>query len=547
MKYRIAFQGGGAKFFPLIEAVEAIQSELRTNDDFELDLISGASAGCLAAICLAANIDLTLVKEYFGSKAGRKFFNKTFPPINLFVASTRVLTGRTVFKEGMLEALILKLFEINGISDRKKKVELKYPLRVAITNLGSSTLEMVDLDDSSLENIVKNLADSCSIPFVIKNHRRREGWEYVDGGLFENFPISELIEDGFPQNRVLGFSFQKPKPSVVENANFLTYSKAVISTAVDANIDASLRLINSENVFQVRTSLSTFEFKKSLEQYLDDSELSQGRINEISVWLKKICKREELLEARIGDHKNSPIPNSFKAMCDVTNDLFASRYVEHDKSRMTAYLQLNSLFPKFSPTYSDYDYFVTETVYDVPEDGLECIQVMTSTTSIEQMGLYSDIIVLDEHECAIEYFTYPIRLKPTDALSFGVFFRQPVQQDQTKAVKLIKKELIKGGFSRLMDHGIDHIEISSRTGNIHHAQIFVGMPREEKPKYSLSIVNNSYSDETKEVNFLSGVCTRDSSDVRQSVSAGVDVVGFICDFPIKGTDWFSVEILEVAK
>lgn len=547
MKFRIAFQGGGAKFFPLLEAVEAIKSQVSTNNHFEVDSISGASAGCLAAVCLAADLDLELTKKFLKSDAGLKLFGATFPQITTTSMVSKVLMGKTLFKAKKLEELVFKIFAVNGLTDRKEKVALRYPMTVAITDLRSSELKMIELGGKSLEGIVKNICDSCAIPFVLKNHKSRDGWEFVDGGLFENFPVGDLVSDEFPKSRVLGFTFRKPPPLTIDEASFLSYSKAVISTAIDSNIDSSLKLIDARNVFQIRTNLGTFEFVKSLKFYLEETEISKSRRNEIKGWLAEVCTRERQVEARFGQREQATVPNNFEMMCDALSGLFLGRHVVHDKENLNAYIQLNSLFPEFSPTYSEYDYFVTETLYDVPSNGFDCVQLMTTTTTAEEMGLHSKIEAYRDDDKPIEIFTFPISQGSGDkrTLSFGIFFKEMILPSQTSQIKLVKKELIKGGFEGLTSNGVEHIEISASTGNIRKAQIFIGLPQNALNRYKLDIAAESYDERTKEINFLPGQLATDFSTVPDVGSSETQISGFVCSEEVEGSSWFSIEIRDL--
>jgi len=48
MSYKVVFQGGGAKLFPLISAVEAVQRQIKDDDSFSVNTVAGASAGAIA-------------------------------------------------------------------------------------------------------------------------------------------------------------------------------------------------------------------------------------------------------------------------------------------------------------------------------------------------------------------------------------------------------------------------------------------------------------------------------------------------------------------
>jgi NTE family protein len=66
---------------------------------------------------------------------------------------------------------------------------LKYPLHIGITNLNTAMQELYS--EGPLYEI---LAASCSIPFVFKPVVIN-GYNYVDGGVIRNMPVSPLLND----------------------------------------------------------------------------------------------------------------------------------------------------------------------------------------------------------------------------------------------------------------------------------------------------------------------------------------------------------------
>lgn len=163
-KYRIglALSGGGAKGFAHLGVFKALK-------EFGLkpDIISGTSAGAIAGALYADGYEPEEIVELF---VGQEF--KQFAEIQMPKAGIFSLSG---FRKFLKKHLKAKTFE-----------ELNMPLYVVAT----------DLDDGlsvtfSEGQLIEPILASCSIP-IIFNPVVINGVHYVDGGLFRNFPVTNI-------------------------------------------------------------------------------------------------------------------------------------------------------------------------------------------------------------------------------------------------------------------------------------------------------------------------------------------------------------------
>jgi len=163
-KYRLglALSGGGARGFAHPGALKAIE-------DFGLrpEIICGTSAGALAGVLYADGYSPEEIIGLFVGKEFREFVDIQVPIVALF--------GTSSFRRFLKKQLRAKNFE-----------DLQIPVKIVATNLDEGKSAIFDQGP-----ILDALIASCSIP-VIFNPVVINGVNYVDGGLFKNFPVSPI-------------------------------------------------------------------------------------------------------------------------------------------------------------------------------------------------------------------------------------------------------------------------------------------------------------------------------------------------------------------
>ncbi len=165
-KYKIglALSGGGAKGFAHCGALLALE-------EFGLkpDVICGTSAGAIAGSMYCAGADPFAIAESFLGKEFSSFARIRIPQAGLF--------DNTPMLEFLRESLQGKSFD-----------DLEIPMYVATSDLDRG--ESVVFANGDLAKVV--LASS-SVP-VVFNPVNIDGVNYVDGGIFRNFPVSPIRE-----------------------------------------------------------------------------------------------------------------------------------------------------------------------------------------------------------------------------------------------------------------------------------------------------------------------------------------------------------------
>jgi len=250
----LALSGGGARGFAHPGAIKAIE-------DFGLkpDIISGTSAGALAGILYADGYAPEEILKLFAGKDFREFFDIQMPVAAIF--------GTSGFKRFLKKHLHTKNFE-----------DLPIPVKVVATNLDEGTSVVFDTGP-----IIDPVVASCSIPIVF-NPVVIDGINYVDGGIFKNFPVSTIrgLCDqiiGINVSPLVHKEYHKTIMQIAERSyHYMSRTNTLLDrTLCDILVEImdiayfkTFDLVNSEKIFKIGYDYSHKALLKSLPQTPDN-------------------------------------------------------------------------------------------------------------------------------------------------------------------------------------------------------------------------------------------------------------------------------------
>ncbi|MDR2692053.1 MAG: patatin-like phospholipase family protein [Dysgonamonadaceae bacterium] len=161
-KLGLALSGGGARGFAHLGALKAIE-------DFGLkpEVIAGTSAGALAGALYADG--------YAPEEIIKLFVGKDLMEFAAFQMPVTAIFSMSGFRRFLKKHLHAKNLE-----------DLPVPLKVVVTNLDEGKSAVFDTG-----TIIDAVVASCSIP-ILFNPVVINGVNYVDGGIFKNFPVSTI-------------------------------------------------------------------------------------------------------------------------------------------------------------------------------------------------------------------------------------------------------------------------------------------------------------------------------------------------------------------
>jgi predicted acylesterase/phospholipase RssA len=258
---QIAIQGGGAKIFSLLAAMQVVQ-EYEEAGKIEVTRLAGTSAGAFAACVYGARIDLAAFREELRGGLAEKLVSSFTPPGP--VGYGRLLFGTPFWKSKQLRSELNNIFARHMKKQAPQIKDLKPEVMVTYTQLNSRRRDVHGPENT----IADALLDSSGIPFCFRTWKA-PGANIVDGGISENLPVEILAQTTKAHHgQLVAISFE---PQLTEEpGNLREFAIALLDTAIDASVaNARLRL-GAASVLQLPVPSGTFEFEKALTQGLDD-------------------------------------------------------------------------------------------------------------------------------------------------------------------------------------------------------------------------------------------------------------------------------------
>lgn len=164
-KLGLALSGGGAKGFAHVGVFRLLEE-----CNIRPDIISGTSAGAMAGCLYADGYSSEEIKHIFMGKEFSEFAKIQIPKAGLFDNSRL-----TTFLKKHLHA--------------KRIEDLDIPMVIVATDLDHGVSH-----EFRSGSIAEAVTASCSVP-IIFSPVEIGGVHYVDGGLFRNFPVTNIREE----------------------------------------------------------------------------------------------------------------------------------------------------------------------------------------------------------------------------------------------------------------------------------------------------------------------------------------------------------------
>ncbi len=326
---QVAIQGGGAKIWALLAAIEALQ-ELESEQVLKVTRMAGTSAGAIAACIFAGRIDAKLVRTMLKTQFG-KDLARLFPKPTRTRILKLLILGSPLWKERALGEFLAKLF---GERHLHYLDDLKIPTFIIAANLNTNQ-KIVHKDHFQ---IVQALLDSAGIPFCFRTWRHDGGSVVVDGGLCENLPLEELVGQEKQYGRVAAISFDPIWTASPSNAK--DFSVALLDTAINNSIERAKQRLGREATFSTDPKVGTFEFSEALQKLEEAYDLVKYKARD---FFKKFVTKPQRV---VGDPWSVENLQFMKKLGQVYNAQHRTP-VQYDYCRL--FVQANSLLETPAP------------------------------------------------------------------------------------------------------------------------------------------------------------------------------------------------------
>lgn len=192
MKKALVLSGGGAKGAWSGGVIEYLVKELNRDWDFTI----GASTGSLLAP-LSSIGEIEKMKEGYTTVNNDNIFDKKpfhdSGKIRLVNALLRVFGKKTSL--GVANKLKKKIRSIFTLEDYNKIKAAGKEVVVVVSNMTKFRIEYKSTNDYDYEDFCDWMLTSSSVPILFEIVKK-DGYQYLDGGVFESIPIQQAIDMG---------------------------------------------------------------------------------------------------------------------------------------------------------------------------------------------------------------------------------------------------------------------------------------------------------------------------------------------------------------
>lgn len=513
--YRLAFEGGGANFVSYLPIISGIGTAIK-EDGFDVDFVAGSSAGSMAAFLLGLDVEHSKILELFEGATGEQLFQQLMGSRSILGSATRLWQGRPVYEVKALETLLVKILQISGQENMMETIQLTRRVGVLLADIENQKPEFILLNGRSVSEAIKIVVSSCSIPFFLKTHNQ-DLPQYADGGIFNNLPVKWLLEDGHDKLYALCFHFggltdtvqrepwSEKKPTVSE------YSRAIVSTMIAAGTSSAFDAVPSANYHKIKAHYGTLDFARARSAGKSDTDRYNLICRDCRSFLLKTKERNDAIKEGRQRRSSSEIPYDLEGYKSKMTDFVRRKMKPVVKSGFT-HVQMNSLFSPGHPLYNAYDFYHSEYNYLVPEDGIQCLHLGVSEYDTgEELNTLQQFEVFDEKGQSLEAFTFPMhdisKNAPGEDIRYiGLVLVDPISKDESKAIKVVTKEWIRGGFSGIDDGNQDFLEYSPEHGVTYsELTLAISLPKNLNGTHLVEIATVSYDEVSADLDFVTGV------------------------------------------
>ncbi len=252
MYSNIVLSGGAFKIFALIGALENIETKYTNFKNFKNFL--GCSAGSLLCLYLALDytindIFIQLKKHYNNSKINNNI--KLNNVVNFFENYGLI---DNVFVESIVHKIFLKKFNKKDISFIEFAKITGKNIIINSSNLTTKKEEFFNINTHPNMSITTAIKISMCYPFIFKPIKYND-CIYIDGGLYNNFPINYFEANIL---ETIGINLISNETDSINN--FTEYCTAIINSVLDKLTISQTKKEFLDHICNIKLTDNDFEF-----------------------------------------------------------------------------------------------------------------------------------------------------------------------------------------------------------------------------------------------------------------------------------------------
>jgi len=295
MKYIVLCGGGPNCFSQLVMIHSLMENNIIQYDTIEK--IYATSAGTIIATLLALNIPLNEAIDYVIERP----WNKTIKLEMDMILNFNEKKG--LYDYDLFHKILYPIFSSNDISMdiTLKDIYDQYKIELRMITTELESFQMIELCYQTYPNlkVMDAITMSCSCPPLFSPFLY-EGKHYIDGGIFNHYPIDLMKRDIPPNESILGINIRKINqedvPIPFTEMNSFQYIQYIITKGIKT-------IYNTQSY----KNESNYELWYDAEHLMYESELFTYFVNQIE-YRKKIKEKSISI---IHDYLNSLFKNKF--------------------------------------------------------------------------------------------------------------------------------------------------------------------------------------------------------------------------------------------
>jgi predicted acylesterase/phospholipase RssA len=411
---QLALQGGGAKLFALIAALEEFHNN---QEKIRITRIAGTSAGAIVGSLYAAEVDPLTMRTQFAKLRLEGILGQDRPPG--FLAQLRLLgqalNGHPLASDRVISVLLEDLLAQRLNLGRRACLEdLRIPILLVAADVSQRQPIIYDSTDpkDKKRDVVACVMDSCAIPFFFRGPCKSSQTLILDGGLVENLPTGLLSSEVKKYGRVVAVSFSDTTRATPQKA--LSLAAALLDTAINSSV-ASAKTISNISVIELNPyGVGTFDFHKA-QAILNNSSSSEYE----NARLKTRDSISELTSSKGRVVSNTRWESSDPVTMDQLLKIYSQQQAPRTFKHFTVRLRvvLNSLLQEGEEDFGKSD--VVEKTLEFAPSG-ESIDSLFEGINIDEGQKPSNVYteILDDQDKPVLF--EPIPVKAINKATFGL-------------------------------------------------------------------------------------------------------------------------------
>jgi predicted acylesterase/phospholipase RssA len=419
---QIAIQGGGAKIFSLLAAMQAVQ-EYQNAGKIKVTRIAGTSAGAFAGCLFGAGIDLKGFREELRVGLAKRIISPfTAPSTYQYLA---LLWGTPLWSTTHLRSSLEDIFTRHTKKPTLRIKDLQLEVLVTHAKLNSRRRDVHQPDDL----VIDALLDSSGIPFCFRTWKGPHA-NIVDGGICENLPVEILAQRSQPADgSIVAISFEPSLPT--EPTNLAQFSMALLDTAIDSSMANARFRLGAESVLSLPQPVGTFEFEKALKDGLDVRYDEAMRLTK--EFLDTIIDPNE---SAIGDPWSDQNIQNLLTLGEMFNMQHKSSTMKYRKQRLEV-----TAYSLKDPTMRDQIDYSTQ--FDTVDNPIYCHSIALATTEHKTYINKSRWRLYDPKNSPVKILHIPMKDPTAPHLRALLLFFVPILPAGTGPYTLIVKDFVK--------------------------------------------------------------------------------------------------------